>query len=70
MIKLLGELKGIVVKSKVSDDNEEVHIINLNIKLMAGQDRIQELLGHLRKIVEVDIDSKQPALGMGAMKED
>ena len=65
-IKILGTLKGVSLKSKVSDKNETLHFIDLKLELVEGADRIQEIIGELKNILEINLESKQPTLpGVG-----
>lgn len=71
MIKILGKLNGVALKSKVNDRNETVHHIDLKLELLEGVDRVQELVAELKNIQEISLDSKQPTLpGTKPYKED
>lgn len=62
MLKLLGKLKGVNSKSKELDGGDTLHTIELKIELLEGGSRIQELVEHLKDIIQLDIESKQPTL--------
>ena len=62
MLKILGKLKGITAKAKVLDDGEDLYMIELKLELLEGEHKIQEVMEHLKTIVELEIVSKQPTL--------
>ena len=65
MIKLLGTLKRVGLKSSVSDHGETIHQVSLQFEMIEGVDRIQDVVSQLKSIVEVSLDSKQPSLLKG-----
>ena len=65
MTKILGKLKGVSAKAKVLDDGEELYNIELKLELLEGKDKIQETMKHLKQIVGISIESKQPTLDEG-----
>lgn len=62
MIKLLGTLKKVTLKSKTTSDNDIAHSVDLSFDLIGGMDRVQELIEYLKQIVEIDLDTRQPSL--------
>jgi len=62
MIKILGTLKGVVLKSKVGDDNKVIHFVDLKLELLEGQEKIQDLVESLKEIIQLEITNKQPSL--------
>lgn len=62
-IKVIATLKGVNLKSKVADNNDEVHVLELKLQLTEGHERVQEIIESLKDVVEVTIDNKQPKLG-------
>lgn len=62
MIKILGTIKGVSLKSSVGDDNRTVHKVAIQLELTEGVDRVQEIVELIKQIAEVHIDSKQPTL--------
>jgi hypothetical protein len=70
MIKILGVLKGINIKSKVTDDKSEIHNLQINIELIEGKADMLELVDNLKDIIELHVESKQPKLGFTPYKDD
>lgn len=62
MIKILGTLKGVVLKSKVDDNNKVIQSIDIKLELLEGQKDVQRLTDSLKEIISLDIDNKQPHL--------
>lgn len=62
MIQILGTLKGVVLKSKVGDDNQVIHFVDIKLELHQGQDNIQEIVESLKEIVKIEITNQQPHL--------
>lgn len=62
MIKILGTLKGIVLKSKVNDDNRVVQYVDIKLELLEGQNDIHKLSDSLKEIIQLDIVNQQPHL--------
>lgn len=62
MIRILGTLKGFSLKTKVGDDNRTVHNITLSLELTEGVDRVQEIVAHMKQIIQIEIDPRQPTL--------
>ncbi len=62
MIKILGTLKKVDIKSQAGDNGSEVHYITMKFELAQGQNRMQEVVELLKEIVEVTLDSRQPSL--------
>lgn len=61
-IKILGTLKGVALKSKVDDHGDAIHYIDLKLELVQGADKIQDIVNHLKSIMEITLDSRQPSL--------
>jgi hypothetical protein len=62
MIKILGTLKGVALKSKVDDRGDSIHYIDLKLELVEGSEKIQDIIELLKSILEITLDSKQPTL--------
>lgn len=62
MIKILGTLKAVSLKSKVDDQNKVIHYVDMKVELLEGQEKIQELVESLKDIVKIEITNKQPSL--------
>lgn len=62
MIKILGTLKGVVLKSKVDDNNKVIQYVDLKLELLEGQKDIQKVADSLKEIVQLDITNQQPHL--------
>lgn len=69
MIKIIGTLKGVQLKSKVGDDDRSYHNVQLSLEITDGVDRIQEIVESLKQIVSVSIENKQPKLPVGEPKK-
>lgn len=63
-IKVIATLKGVKLQSKVADNNESVHTLEVKLELAEGHERVQEIIESLKEVVEVTIESRQPKLGM------
>lgn len=63
-IKILGTLRGVSIQSK-EEDKRVTHVIGLKIELTEGIDRAQDIVSRVREIVEIEINPKQPHLGVG-----
>jgi len=68
MVKILGTLKGVVLKSKVGDDNQIIHYVDLKLEIVEGQEKIQDMISSLKQIVEVLMTNKQPHLSFNQPK--
>lgn len=64
MIKILGTLKGVAIKSSLDNNNEEVDIVTLKLEMTAGQNEMHDIRDLLKEIIEVTLDSRQPGLPM------
>lgn len=62
MIKILGTVKGVSLKSALDDHNKPVHKVGLQLEITEGVERVQEIVELLTQIAEVSVDSKQPRL--------
>jgi len=62
MIKLLGTLKGVTLKSKVGDDDRTYHSATISLELLEGADRVQDVVESLKQIVYLSIENRQPTL--------
>lgn len=62
MLKILGRLKAVTVKSKEVDDGDIMHTVDLRVEIIEGADRAQKVAELIKQIVSVDIVSKQPTL--------
>lgn len=62
MIRILGTIRGVNLKSKVGEDGRTVHNITLSLELTEGIGRVQEIVGLLKQICNIEIDSRQPHL--------
>lgn len=61
-IKVLGTLKGVSLKSKVDDRGDSIHHIDLKLELIEGADKIQDIVNHLKSMMMITLESKQPSL--------
>ena len=63
-VQLNGVLKGVTAKSKVADNNETQHTVELKIELVHGEDptKIQEIVENLKEMIELGVTSIQPSL--------
>jgi predicted methyltransferase MtxX (methanogen marker protein 4) len=64
MVRLNGILKGVNAKSKVTDNNETIHTLEIKVELVHGEDpsKIQEVVENLKEMIELGVQSIQPAL--------
>ena len=62
MIKILGTLKGVSLKSKVGDDNRTTHQVALQLECSEGVERVQEIVEQIKQMVQVEIEPRQPKL--------
>lgn len=62
MIKILGTVKGVSLKSTLDDRNNTVHKVAIQLEITEGVERVQDIVELMTKIAEVSIDSKQPSL--------
>lgn len=65
MIKILGTVKGVSLKSTLDDHNKPVHKVAIQLEISDGVERVQEIVELMTHIAEVTVDSKQPKLGIG-----
>jgi hypothetical protein len=62
MIKILGTVKGVSLKSSLDEHNKPVHKVAIQLELSDGVERGQEITELMTQIAEVTVDSKQPTL--------
>ncbi len=62
MIKIIGTLKKVDTKSKVSDDGRVYHNVVIGFEITDGIERMQEIVESLKQLVSVSIDNVQPTL--------
>lgn len=62
MIKILGTVRGVSVKSKVDTDNRVLHNISIQLELSSGMEHVQQIVELVKKIATVEIDARQPSL--------
>lgn len=61
-IKLLGTLKGVTLQSKLDNNDRPVHTVAIKIELTEGHAKVQDIAEHLKEIVQLDIEPRQPKL--------
>lgn len=66
MIKVLGTLKGVSVKSKLDSRDDAVHTVSMTFELHAGIDQMQNITESLKQIMSITLENRQPTLEMGA----
>lgn len=69
MIKILGTLKKVAVKSKATNEGDIVHTIDMSFEMLEGVDQVEAIIAELKNIQEITLDSKQPTMFGAPYKE-
>lgn len=62
MNKVLGTLKGVSLTSKLDTSDRPVHTLSFKIELTEGHDQVQDIVEHLKEVIQVEIIPRQPKL--------
>lgn len=64
MVRLNGTLKKVTSTSKVLDNGDTQHNIQLSVELVHGEDpaKIHEIVESLKEMIELGVESIQPSL--------